>query len=60
MIVPNKDFPLYYDGTAHVEFSDEITEEMKARPDEASYNKEEWRRFISANPFEMDAIMPPY
>jgi hypothetical protein len=57
MFVPNKDFPLYYNGTAHVEFSDEITVEMKARPDEASFNKEEWRRFISANPFEMDAMM---
>jgi hypothetical protein len=55
MFVPNNNFPLYYDGSAHVEFSDEITEEMEARPNEASYNKEEWRHFISANPFKMDA-----
>jgi hypothetical protein len=55
MIVPNKDFPLYYDGSAHVEFSDEITEEMEARPNEESNNKEEWRRFISANPYKLDA-----
>jgi hypothetical protein len=54
MIVPNKDFPQYYNGSANVEFSDEITEDMETRPHEAPYNKEEWRRFISANPFEMD------
>jgi hypothetical protein len=55
MIIANEEFPLYYDGSAHVEFSDEITDEMEARPHEGSYNKEEWRRFISANPFGMDA-----
>jgi hypothetical protein len=55
MIIPNEKLPIYYDGSAHVEFSEEITEEMEARPHETSYNKEEWRRFISANPFGMDA-----
>jgi hypothetical protein len=55
MNIPNEDFPLYYDGSAHVEFSDEITEEMEVGHQEASYNKEEWRRFISTNPFGMDS-----
>jgi hypothetical protein len=55
MIVPNEDFPLYYDGSAHVEFSDEITEVMEAKPDELSYNKDEWRRFVSSNPFGTDS-----
>jgi hypothetical protein len=55
MIVPNKDFPHYYDGSTHIEFSNEITEELEARSHEESDNKEEWRRFISVNPFGMDA-----
>jgi hypothetical protein len=55
MIVPYEEFPIYYDGSAHVEFSDEITEGMEDRPDEVSYNNEEWRRFISSNPFGTDA-----
>jgi hypothetical protein len=55
MIMPNEAFPLYYDGSAHVEFSDEITQEVESRPEEA-YNKEEWRHFISTNPFGMNAV----
>ncbi|WP_424767218.1 hypothetical protein [Paenibacillus sp. sgz302251] len=55
MIDPNKDFPLYYDGSAHVEFSDELTDKMRTNTNEKlNNNNQEWQRFIGTNLFGMD------
>jgi hypothetical protein len=51
--MPKQDnsFPIYYDGSSNVEFSDEIVKGLDEKQSEVTVNKEEWRRFISANPF---------
>lgn len=53
--MPKQDgnLPIYYDGSAHVEFSEELSDVPQARPDEGTVDKEEWRRFIGANPYEV-------
>ncbi|WP_171652553.1 hypothetical protein [Paenibacillus foliorum] len=45
------DVPQYFDGSTHAEFAEEIAEGMQAGPQEVPVNKDEWRRFISMNPF---------
>ncbi|MGG2200751.1 MULTISPECIES: hypothetical protein [Paenibacillus] len=47
------DFPNYYDGSSNVEFSQEITEGPDVHLKEAPAQDEEWRRYISANPYGM-------
>jgi hypothetical protein len=53
--LPNQDreYLNYYDGSAHIEFSEEIAEGLEAKQNEQLDNNEEWRRFIGANPFGM-------
>ncbi|MEK3915866.1 hypothetical protein [Paenibacillus sp. FSL H7-0331] len=45
------DVPHYFDGSDLTEFADEIAEGVQAGLQEKTVNQEEWRGFISANPF---------
>lgn len=54
MSKPDVEFLHYYDGSANVEFSKEITEGLEAKPDVQSVNNEEWRRYIHANPVRVN------
>ncbi|WP_171693698.1 hypothetical protein [Paenibacillus germinis] len=47
----DNDFPFYYDGSSNEEFFKEIVKGLDEKQNEVIVNKEEWRRFISANPF---------
>lgn len=47
----DKSFPIYYDGSLNVEFSNEIVKKLNEKQNEVIVDKDEWRRFISANPF---------
>jgi hypothetical protein len=51
MLKQDNSFPIYYDGSSNMEFSEEIVKGLEEKQNEAIVNKEEWRRFISANPF---------
>lgn len=47
-----KKYPVYYDGSVPVRFSQEWAESLRAKREEAPVSeKEEWRRFIGANPY---------
>jgi hypothetical protein len=47
----SNDFPCYYDGYSHVELSEEIQAEAKIPKEDTQFSSDEWRRFISANPY---------
>ena len=51
--MPKQDnsFNIYYDGSSNLEFSEEIVKGLDEKQNEVIVNKDEWRRFISANPF---------
>ncbi|MFD0620953.1 hypothetical protein ACFQZR_26290 [Paenibacillus sp. GCM10027629] len=51
MSARDQKFPVYYDGSAHVEFAEEMIEGSEHKQDDRSITNEEWRRHISGNPF---------
>ncbi|WP_314587581.1 hypothetical protein [Paenibacillus terrigena] len=51
MSARDQKFPVYYDGSAHVEFAEEMIEGLDHKQDDRSITNEEWRRHIRGNPF---------
>lgn len=47
----NDDFPSYYDGSSHLDVSEEIAPIPRAEQSEEQASPDEWRRYIGANPF---------
>lgn len=50
MSMPANDFPAYFDGSSSIEFAEELAIDASIL-DEESDSEEEWRRYISANPY---------
>lgn len=50
-MMKNNQFPTYYDGSGHVESTDELTGNSDGTESVHTVSDEEWRQYIGANPF---------